>query len=198
MFHMEPARPVSKQPIPEHAHKVFSGVMFDVYQWQQEQFDGSTTVFEKLARPDTVVVFAVTEDQQIVLTKQEQPGKEPFIGAAGGRVDKGETPLAAAKRELIEETGYEAQEYTLWDARHPTSKIDWVVYTFIATGAKKVSEITLDAGEKISLQIVDFDTFLDIGTQQNFSEREIVPELYEARLDPNKKTDLASKFGIFT
>ena len=195
---MKLPRPISTQPIPEHAEKVFSGILFDVYQWEQEQFDGSTATFEKLTRPDTVVVFAVTEDQQVVLTKQEQPGKAPFIGAAGGRVDEGETPLKAAKRELLEETGYEAQEYTLWDARHPTSKIDWVVYTFIATGAKKVNETALDAGEKVTLKLVDFDTFLDIGTQQNFSEREIVPELYEAKLDPQKKTQLAGKFGIFT
>lgn len=195
---MELPRPASSQPIPEHEEKVFSGVLFDVYQWEQKLYDGSTATFEKLTRPDTVVVFAVTEDQQIVLTEQEQPGKAPFVGAAGGRVDEGETPLEAAKRELLEETGYEAQEYTLWDARHPTSKIDWVVYTFIAIGAKKVSETALDAGEKILLKLVDFDTFLDIGTQQNFSEREIVPELYEAKLDPQKKTQLATKFGIFT
>ena len=195
---MEPSRPISSQPIPEHAKKVFSGVMFDVYQWEQEQFDGSTAVFEKLTRPDTVVVFAVTDSGQIILTKQEQPGKEPFIGAAGGRVDPGESVLEAAKRELLEETGYEAKEYTLWDARHPSSKIDWVVYTFIATGAQKVAEATLDAGEKISVQVVDFDALIDIGTSNNFAEREIVNELYEAKLNPSRKAQLACKFGIFT
>jgi len=36
----------------------------------------------------------------------EQPGKASFIGATGGRVDEGEDVLAAAKRELLEETGY--------------------------------------------------------------------------------------------
>src|SRR3989339_528828 len=84
---------------------------------------------------------------RIILTKQEQPGKEPFIGTTGGRVDEGEDILSAAKRELLEESGYEAEEFILWDAQHPTSKIDWVVYTFIAKGLRKIDEAHLDSGE---------------------------------------------------
>ncbi|MFH1534525.1 MAG: NUDIX domain-containing protein [Patescibacteria group bacterium] len=116
-------RPESKQPIPKNAKKVFSGILFDVYQWNQKLFDGKETTFEKLVRPDTVVIFPILEDGRILLTKQEQPGKVPFIGATGGRVDKGEDILEAAKRELLEESGYEAAEFVLWDAQHPTSKL---------------------------------------------------------------------------
>src|SRR3989344_90768 len=104
---MEIKRPKSKQPIPENAKRVFRGVIFDVYQWEQEMYDGTRTIFEKLKRPDTVVVFRVLPDGKIILTEQEQPGgKGPFIGATGGRVDEGEDILAVAKRELLEESGY--------------------------------------------------------------------------------------------
>ena len=142
---MEIKRPKSKQPIPDNAKRVFKGVIFDTYQWEQKMYDGSRVMFEKLKRPDTVVVFPVLSDGRIILTEQEQPGKEPFIGATGGRVDEGEDILEAAKRELLEESGYEAEEFILWDAQHPTSKVDWVVYTFIAKGLKKVEEPNLDA-----------------------------------------------------
>src|SRR3989338_5132089 len=98
---MEINRPKSKQPIPENAKKVFDGVLFDVYQWEQKLFDGTKTVFEKLKRPDTVVVFPVLDDGKIILTEQKQPGKELFIGATGGRIDDGEDILEAAKRELL-------------------------------------------------------------------------------------------------
>jgi len=188
-------RPASKQPIPDYAKKVFDGVMFDVYQWEQELFDGTKTTFEKLKRPDTVVVFPITDDGKIILTEQEQPGKEPFIGAAGGRVDKGEDILAAAKRELLEETGCEASEYILWDARHPTSKIDWVVYTFIAKGVKKVADLNLDAGEKITLKPVSVDEFIEIGIGEKFVEKEIVSKLYEAKLDLKKKEEIKRLFN---
>src|SRR3989338_10086642 len=192
---MEIKRPESKQPIPEHAKRVFQGILFDVYQWEQKMFDGSMAIFEKLKRPDTVVVFPVLPDGKIILTEQEQPSKEPFIGATGGRVDEGEEILAAAKRELLEESGYEAERYMLLDAQHATSKIDWVVYTFIAKGLKKVADMNLDAGEKINLKLVDLYEFIEIAINKNFVEKEIIPKLYEAKLHPEKKEELKKLFN---
>ena len=192
---MEINRPKSKQPIPDHAKKVFDGVIFDVYQWEQELFDGTKTIFEKLKRSDTVVVFPVLDDGKIILTEQQQPGKQSFIGATGGRVDEGEDILEAAKRELLEESGYEASEFILWDAQHPTSKIDWVIYTFIAKGLKKVSDINLDAGEKITLKPVNFDEFIELGTNEKFAEKEIIFKLLEAKLYPEKKEELRKLFN---
>jgi ADP-ribose pyrophosphatase len=193
---MEIKRPQSKQPIPSNAKKVFKGIMFDVYQWEQELFDGTKTIFEKLKRPDTVVVFPVLPDGKIILTKQEQPGKIPFIGATGGRVDQGEDILAAAKRELLEESGYEAEEFFLWEARHPTSKIDWVVYTFIAKGLKKVSDLNLDAGEKIELLPMTLDELIEVATDEDtyFAEQEIVVKLMQGKYDEKKKNELKELF----
>jgi len=187
-------RPKSKQPIPNDAKMVFKGVIFDVYQWQQELYDGTKATFEKLKRADTVVVFPVLPDGQIVLTRQEQPGKEPFLGATGGRVDEGEDILSAAKRELLEESGYEAEEFILWDAQHPTSKVDWVVYTFIAKGLKKVSDINPDAGEKIELFTVTLDELIEMGLKENFAEKEIAKKFFEAKLDISKKSELEELF----
>ncbi|MFH1089680.1 MAG: NUDIX hydrolase [Candidatus Uhrbacteria bacterium] len=187
-------RPPSKQPIPDHAKKVFDGVLFDVYQWEQELFDGTKTTFEKIKRPDTVVVFPVMDDGRIVLTEQEQPGKEPFIGTTGGQVDEGEDILAAAKRELLEESGYEASGFVLWDVRHPATKIDWVIYTFVAKGLKKVADLNLDAGEKIKLKPVEFEEFLKIALDKKFVEKEITSKIYEAKLDPKKMAELRQLF----
>src|SRR3990167_6802081 len=189
-------RPVSKQPIPENAKKVFKGVLFDTYQWEQEMFNGTKTTFEKLKRPDTVVVFPVLPDGKIILTEQEQPGKKPFIGATGGRVDEGEDTLTAAKRELLEESGYEAEEFILWDSQHPISKIDWVVYTFIAKGLKKVTDLHLDAGEKIKLKPSTLDELIEIATKdhQDFYKKEVIAKFFEAKLDPKKMVELKELF----
>ncbi len=159
-------------------------------------YDGSTKIFEKLKRPDTVVVFPVLPDGRILLTEQEQPGKEPFIGATGGRVDEGEDILDAAKRELLEESGYEAEEFVLWDAQHPTSKIEWVVYTFIAKGLKKVADLDLDAGEKIKLLPMTLDELIDTATNEDmyFAEKEIINKFFKARLDPKKMEELRDLF----
>ncbi|HEV7702511.1 MAG TPA: NUDIX hydrolase [Candidatus Paceibacterota bacterium] len=193
---MDIQRPISKQPIPENAKRVFKGVLFDTYQWEQEMFDGTKATFEKLKRSDTVTVFAVLPDGKILLTEQEQPGKEPFIAATGGRVDEGEDILTAAKRELLEESGYEAEEFILWNAYQPTSKIDWAVYVFIAKGLKKVADLHLDAGEKIKLFPVTFDKLVDIATNQHetFYEKEVILKFFEAKLNPKKMQELKELF----
>ncbi len=87
--------------MPENAKRVYKGVIFDTYQWEVEGYDGSKKIFEKVKRADTVMEIAVTEEGKIILSKQEQPGRSPFIGCLGGRVDEGERPLEAAKRELL-------------------------------------------------------------------------------------------------
>lgn len=188
-------RPQSSQPLPDDAKLVFKGKIFDTYQWDQKMYDGSTKTFEKLKRPDTVVVFPVLEDGKIILTEQEQPGKSVFIGGCGGRVEENEDILEAAKRECFEETGYEATEWFLWKAEHPASKIDWAVYFFIAKGCKKSSDQNLDGGEKIDLKPVTFDEFLQIGRDKRFMEKEIIPDLYEALLDPAKYSELKKLFA---
>lgn len=191
---MEIKRPESKQPIPPHAKRVFRGVIFDVYQWEQEMFDGTRAIFEKLKRPDTVVVFPVLPDGTILLTEQEQPGKSPFIGATGGRVDEGEDILTAAHRELLEESGYTAEKFILWDSRQPISKVEWAIYTFIAKGLKKVSDLDLDAGEKIKLKPVTLDELIEIGGHDNFYEKEIAFKLFEAKYNPEKRKELEELF----
>lgn len=191
---MNVARPVSKQPMPPHAKLVFHGIVFDVYQWEQPAYDGTVKIFEKLKRPDTAIVIPVTGDGNILLSRQEQPGKAPFIGCLGGRVDQGEGVLEAAKRELLEESGYMADEWILFDAVQPTSKIDWAVFTFIAKDCKKVAGQNLDGAEKIELMPVDFDTFIKIVTAPDFGDQELKIRFLEAKNDPNMLEHLRKKF----
>src|SRR5690242_8634750 len=87
---MEIKRPESGQPIPEHAKRVFEGDIFDVWQWEQELYDGSSKIFEKLKRDDTVTVAASTPERKLMLLKDEQPGREPVLTFPGGRMDEGE------------------------------------------------------------------------------------------------------------
>lgn len=186
----------SKQPIPENAKRVFRGIIFDVYQWEQEMFDGTKAIFERAKRRDAVAVFPVLPDGKILLNKEEQPGKPPFIGAPGGRVEDGEDLLDAAKRELLEETGYQAKEFIFWFGQNVTPKVDWNVYIFIAKGLKKVTDLRLDAGEKIESLPVSLDEFINIGISggMNFREQEIVLKLFEAKYNPEKKKELEELF----
>lgn len=189
-------RPKSKQPIPENARRVFEGDIFDVYQWEQERYDGTKKIFEKVKRLSTVNIFPVLPDGKIILTDQQQPLTEPYIGAIGGRVDREEDILTAAKRELLEESGYEAEEFILWDSKQPLMKVDWEIYSFVAKGLKKVKDMELDGGEKIKLITFSLDELIRLATEGrvNFSEQELVFKFFEAKLDPKKMEALKELF----
>lgn len=174
---------------------MFEGVLFDVYQWEQQMFDGTTATFERLKRPDTVVVIPVLPDGRILLARQEQPGGAPYVSGLGGRMEEGEEPEHAAARELREESGYTATTLTLWDAQQPVGKLDWAVYTFIATGLSKEGEQALDPGEKIELMPVTLDEFIEIGTGAYFAEKEIVHRLIAAKYDAGKREELRKLFA---
>jgi ADP-ribose pyrophosphatase len=164
-------KPISQQPLPDHAKKVFSGIIFDVYHWEQEQYDGTTKTFEKLKRPDTVLVVPVLEDGSIMLLDEEQPGSLRALRLAGGRVEDNEDPAEAVKRELLEETGYEASEWRLIDAVQPHHKIEWSIFTYVARGCKKVADQHLDSGEKVVVKAVSFDEFIEILANDDYPDK---------------------------
>lgn len=139
-------------PIPKMAKLVFKGDTFEVYQWKQRLYDGSHATFEGIRRTYTVQVIP-TVGRRIVALREEQPGVGSWNGLVGGRIDPGERPLEAAKRELLEETGLSARKWFLVKTFHPKfSQIDWKVYLYVAQRCTKVAEQHLDAGERISVR----------------------------------------------
>lgn len=194
-YYMNIKRPLSKQPIPKHAQRVFKGVIFDVYQWQQKMFDSTTATFEAIKRSDVVNILPVTLSGKIILTKQEQPGEMPFIGAIGGRVSEGEKVKQAALRELHEESGIQGAQLSLLFSCNLTPKIDWASYTFIAKYWKKDSKQNLDSGEKIELIKVTFEQYLkEIILQDNYRDDEIALYLLKAKQDPRKLAKIRKLF----
>ncbi len=187
-------KPQSKQLIPASAKKVFQGKLFEVWQWEQKLFDGKTKTFEKVKRPETVMVLPVTDAGKIVLTEQEQPGEGFFIGLIGGIVDLGESVLEAAKRELLEESGYRAQNFILWDAVQLINKIEWPVYTFIAKGLKKEQDMQLDGGERIKLKEVTFDEFLVLTHEDKFRDIEVALKIHK---DENNQKQMDKMKRLF-
>ncbi len=155
--------------LPKQAKIVFKGKIFDVYQWPQKMFDGSVATFEKLKRPDTIQIIPII-DGKIIVANEQQPDGWARRGFIGGRVEPGEKPLDAAKRELLEETGLKAKSWTLYKVSEPYQKIIWQIFFYIAHDCKKVAEQKLDSGEKITLQKVSFDQFIKyVETRKSFA-----------------------------
>ena len=172
-----------KNSLPKNAKRVFKGVIFEVWQWKQRMFDGSFEVFEKLKRADTVNIIAVV-GRKILVLRQEQPHWKKYRNTlAGGRVDKKESHLQAAKRELLEETGYVSKDWVLWKKMSPYSKIDWTIYNFIARECNKIEKPKFDAGEKIRIKPISFDELLKLSDDPDFYEGELKNSFLRTRFD---------------
>lgn len=184
-------RPVSRQPLPSGAKRVFQGALFDVYQWNQLQFDGSYATFEKLSRPDTAYVLPVLDDGRVLIARQEQPGSAPYFGLIGGRVDPPEAPEAAARRELLEEAGLTGGHLRLWDSFQFLPKIDWAIYIYVAHDCISSGQ-SLDSGEKIELVAQTFDDLLELAATEQFGDVEIALHLLRVAADESRFTNLRS------
>ena len=176
-------RPRPPQVIPAEATKVFTGVIFDVYQWQQPLYDGTSTTFEALRRPDSVNILPITPEAKIIVTRQTQPGMKQFTGAIAGRLDPGESPLEGAKRELLEESGITAREFELWDVTQIAEKLDWACFTFIAKGITR-GPSHVDGGEKIQLIELTFEEYFEAVSQDEYRDREISLKLLKLSRRP--------------
>ncbi len=178
-----------RSPIPPNAKRVFKGTIFEVWQWEQKMYDGSVEIFERLKRPNTTQVIPVVGDKILIQTQEQPDRPQPFSSLPGGRCYWEEDPLVAAKRELMEETGYESNDWTLWKQQNPVEKIEWTVYTYIARNCVQKKAPQLDAGEKITTQLINFEEFLMLSEDPLFYEKELAGVLLRARFDPKAKEE---------
>ncbi len=127
--------------------------------------DGRTNnEFYVLEYPDWVNVIAITEDGQFVMERQYRHG----IGVTcyeicAGVIEQGESPLEAAKRELLEETGYGEGEWReIMTLSGNSSTTNNYTHCFIATGVKKIGTQNLDRTEDISIHLLEESQVLSL------------------------------------
>ncbi len=111
--------------------------------------------FYVLHPQDWVNVIPITENNEVVLVEQFRHGtQELTLEIPGGAVDPDESPRAAAARELLEETGYQAHELILIGQNHPNPAIQSnSCTTFFAPGAKRIIEPQFDRSEYVEVRL---------------------------------------------
>lgn len=129
---------------------VFRGKVFSIKQCDVILPDGAKTVFEYCERPASVSTLAFNEKNELLMIKERRAGYDHNVWfLPGGRMDhRGDTPLEAARRELREETGYNAKKMKLIQKKSPASTLIWDIYLFAAKNLtwdplpKDLSEVT--------------------------------------------------------
>jgi 8-oxo-dGTP pyrophosphatase MutT (NUDIX family) len=103
--------------------------------------------------PDWVNVVAVTPDRQLVLVRQFRFGVDNLsLEVPGGVIEDGEDPVAAGRRELLEETGYGGGEASLLGCVHPNPAImDNRCHFVLVLGAVPTGPMQWDDDEDIQV-----------------------------------------------
>ncbi len=131
------------------------GKKFDFASVRFRAPSGESVEKQYVAHPGAVVVVPVLEGGRVVLIRN-------FRGATGewewefpaGTLDRaGEPPVECARRELVEETGYEAERMTFLGKYHTTPGLsDELMRAFVGEGLREVGQ-ELEAGEMIDVAV---------------------------------------------
>ena len=112
-----------------------------------------------LEYPTWVNMVAITKDEKVLFVKQYRHGADKImVELAAGVVEEGEDPEVAARRELLEETGYafDSIEYICELFANPATSGN-LTYTYLLTGGIKVQEQELDNSEDIEVIEMTFE-----------------------------------------
>lgn len=164
-----------KKKIPSNAKIVFKGKIFSVWHWDQEMFDGSIQTYEAISRNNSTSVLAITKEKKIIVNFEEQPHIGKFTSIPGGMGEDELTELENAKKELLEETGYQSNCWELWrsDDVLKHNKIDWNSTIFVARECYKNKDVKFDPGEKIESHFLDFEDFIEIVQKKEFRTKNL-------------------------
>lgn len=99
---------------------VYDGRLLKVREDAVQQPDGRTARREWVQHPGAVVMIPLLDERMVLLERQYRyPLRRHFYELPAGKIEPGEDPLATAKRELVEECGYEASDWRHLTTLHP-------------------------------------------------------------------------------
>lgn len=119
--------------------RIFSGKVISLQVEDVLLPNGSTSKREIVRHPGAVGIIALTEDGKMVMVEQYRKalGRE-LLEIPAGKLEPGEHPEETAKRELEEETGYIAENWSFVQSFYTSPGFaDEIIHVFAATGLRK-------------------------------------------------------------
>jgi ADP-ribose pyrophosphatase len=119
--------------------------------------NGELATREIVKHPGAVAVLAIVQDKLLVVEQYRKPMERSMVEIPAGKLDKGEEPLEAAKRELEEETGYQAGTWTLVSSFYTSPGFaDEEIHLYLAEDLTK-GEMHLDEDEFLDCTMVTLE-----------------------------------------
>ena len=141
--------------------------------------DGSTSTREYIEHPGAVAMLALLDNGKLVMERQYRyaPQRE-FIEIPAGKIDYQEDILLTAQRELLEETGYVASEWTHLTTTWPCiGYADERIEYFLARGLTHQGS-QLDDGEFLEVFELSLEEALDWVRQGRINDSKTIVGLF--------------------
>ena len=137
---------------------IYDGKIIKVRVEDVELPDGRMAKRELIAHPGGVGVIAVTDDRQVFMVSQYRiAARDMMLEIPAGKLEYGEDPLECGKRELTEETGYTAKEFThLGEYFATPGYCEEKLNIYLASGLEFIGQ-HLDDGEFLNVKKYDLD-----------------------------------------
>jgi ADP-ribose pyrophosphatase len=140
---------------------VFRGRLLHVKRDTVRLPDGSEATREYIVHPGAVMIVPRLPDGRLLFERQfRYPSQRVFIEFPAGKIDSGEDPLATAKRELTEETGYAAAHWAYVATMHPLISYSTEQIAIYAADELTYVGARLDAGEFVETFAASLDEAL--------------------------------------
>jgi ADP-ribose pyrophosphatase len=166
--------------------EVYSGGFLHVHRDVVQLPDGSRTAREYIRHPGAVGIVALLDDGQVLLVRQHRyPHRRDFIEIPAGKLEPDEPALETGKRELLEETGYVAAQWTLLGVIHNAiAYSDEAIELYLAKGLTLRTQ-ALDHGEFLEVLTVPFAEALAMTRDGRVTDVKTIVGLYWASLAPS-------------
>ena len=134
-----------------------------------------------LEYPDWVNVIAITKDGQFVMERQyRHAARKISLELPCGVMEEGETPLEAAQRELLEETGFGGGQWKkLMELSPNPSAMSNTTRCFLAIGVEKIAEQHLDETEELSVLFMTKEEVKRMLNENQICQALMVAPLYK-------------------
>ena len=134
------------------SEEIFDGVAIHLYRDEILLPNGKKGVREVIRHPGAVCVLPIKDDGNVIFVNQFRYAfNKVTLEAPAGKLDKGEIPLDAAKRELREETGLTVKNIVYLGEMYTTpALIDEIIHLYLATDLLS-GEQDLDEDEFINV-----------------------------------------------
>ncbi len=142
--------------------KKYKGKNIDIVLYETK-LNGTRIRQEIVEQGNAVAVLAIDIDDEVVLVNEFRYPVGHVLEIPAGNVDKGETSLKCAQRELLEETGYKAKKFEHLIKFFPKLGYNTqIIDCYVATELEKTSEPNLDEDELITVKKIKFKKLLNM------------------------------------